>query len=209
MKLFLNKTSPYARMIRILLLEKDLTDEVEFCWCDPWNDDKQLIAENPAGKIPTLITDSGIPISESLLIACYLETLASKQKLIPQHRQESVFHLCGLAQGLMDAAFTTVVSKKHLSAEAENSVLAQRRLRAILRTLNRLEHSIENLSIKNELTIGDIATAVALEYLLFRLPELYSGSEYPKIESWLADISQSSSFISTRFSYTHWNWRCR
>jgi len=61
----MNNTSPYARMVRIVMLEKDLEDSVELCWCDPWSDDKFLIEKNSVGKIPALVCDSGITLSES------------------------------------------------------------------------------------------------------------------------------------------------
>ena len=35
---------------------------------DPWADDARLREANPATRVPTLITDEGIPLTESRLI---------------------------------------------------------------------------------------------------------------------------------------------
>lgn len=143
MKLYLNATSPYARMVRIIMLEKKLESKVELCWCDPWSDDEALLRQNPIGRIPTLVTDVGMAISESLLIALYLDEQCAVRPLISSDWKEEVFHVSGLGIGLMDAAFSTVISAKYLNNEANDSVLSQRRLRAIHRTLEHLEKNLE------------------------------------------------------------------
>ena len=198
MKLFLNRTSPYARVIRIVLLEKGLTDQTELCWCDPWNDDEQLLNENPASKIPTLVTESGIPISESLLIASYLNELVPENNLVPSDRKEQVYHLAGLGQGLMDASFTTVIDRKFSGGEENRSVPGERRLKAISRTLERLEANIEN-AFSAELSLGEIIVTVALDYLAFRLPELNMAQHYPQLENWRKTVIENKYFTMTAF----------
>ena len=42
MELYLNATSPYARLVRIVLLEKGLMNAVTLKWCDPWADDEMV-----------------------------------------------------------------------------------------------------------------------------------------------------------------------
>ena len=200
MKLFLNKTSPYARMTRIVVLEKGLEKRVALYWCDPWNDDEQLLAENPVGRIPVLITDQGTALSESLLIAGYLNEQQPTPSLVPEDRKEQVLHRVGLGQGLMDASFTTVISRKHLDAQANGSVLSQRRSRAIDRTLEQLDRCINRYSSDIDITLGDISVAVALEYLAFRLPETAVADRYPNLEAWRNAITQRTSFMTTPFS---------
>lgn len=200
MKLLLNKTSPYARMVRIVMLEKGLADRVELCWCDPWIDDEQLLAENPVGRIPTLVSDPGVPLTESLLIAHYLNDQDEGENLLPEARKEQVLQLAGLGLGLMDAAFSTVISRKYLNDEANDSVLSQRRLNAIERTLESLQSSMDRYSPPHEISLGDIAVAVALDYILFRLPQLDTAKRYPTLEVWRLNVTERQSFQSTEFS---------
>jgi len=199
MKLFLNKTSPYARMIRIILLEKNMIENLELCWCDPWSDDKDLLAENPVGKIPTLVLDTGLALSESLLIAFYLDSKDPSNHLLQNNLQEKVLHLAGLGQGLMDSAFTTVITKKYLNDSASESVLSQRRERAIQRTLEYLEENIPLYSALDAISMGDISVAVALNYLALRLPELNTANKYQKLELWRQKVSTRPSFKDTSF----------
>ncbi len=199
MKLFLNKTSPYARMTRIVILEKGLADSVRLCWCDPWGDDERLLSENPVGRIPTLVSATGIAISESVLIANYLDARGQGRPLVPDNRKEEVLHLVGLGQGLMDASFTTVISRTYLNDEANNSLISQRRWRAIWRTLEHLEHNIGLCSSIDEISMGDIAVAVALDYLTFRLPDLETAKKYSRLEAWRRNIAQRTSFQTTVF----------
>ena len=199
MKLLLNATSPYARMARIAILEKDLTNHVALVWSDPWSDDEYLLSNNPVGRVPTLMTKSGVSISESLLIAQYFDARFKEKPLIPQDRIEQVLHLVGLGHGLMDAAFLTVVSRKYLSNEAENSVLSKLRYQAIQRTISHLGQAITLNSPQSSVSLGDIAIAVALEYVDFRLPELNTTKNYPKLDDWLANIANRASFRATAF----------
>ena len=66
MQLLANTTSPDVRIARVALIEKGLN--IEPTIVDPWPDDTRLREANPATHVPTLITDDGIPLTESLLI---------------------------------------------------------------------------------------------------------------------------------------------
>ena len=198
MKLFLNSSSPYARVVHIVLIEKDLAESVELCWCNPWGEGVELLSENPTSKIPVLITESGLPIYESLLISGYLEDLGQPPPLIPQSRKVETYHLVGLGQGLIDATFTTVISEKYLGKNEQLLYLGQRRFRAIERTLQRLANNMIRLSATSP-CLGDIVIAVALDYLQFRLPELGLAHYWPELESWRTNIGQRSSFKRTSF----------
>lgn len=200
MKLFLNATSPYARMARITMLEAGLEQETELCWVDPWADDQQLLAVNPQAKIPALMTREGVALTESMLIARYFAEQAENEQGSSLQQGEQ---LAGLSQGLMDASFATVIGKKYLDEAANNSVLSQRRLRAIGNTLDYLEENLQHLSTGHGqlpiLTLGDISLAVALDYIDFRLPELLDATKYPYIGEWRLKVIARPSFSSTAF----------
>lgn len=198
MKLLLNATSPFARMVRIVVLEKGLEDDVELVSSDPWGDDEFLFTNNPLGRIPTLICDSGTPMCESHLIASYLDSIGHGEPLQPEEQKETVLHQAGLGQGLMEAAFTAVISRKYLDDKANDSVLSQLRWQAIERTLTYLENSIDRYPT-DALTLGDISVVVALDYIEFRLPELETAKKFPKLEAWRSTVAKHESFQSTAF----------
>ncbi|MFG6666973.1 glutathione S-transferase family protein [Halomonas sp. HNIBRBA4712] len=199
MHLYLNATSPYARLVRIVLLEKGLVEAVKLHWCDPWADDPELLEANPAGRIPALITTEGTTLSESLLIALYLDHAYPQRPLFPADRLAEVLHLAGLGQNLMDAAFNSVIARKHRGDEADSSVLGKRRHRAIKRILEQLNCELGNSPTNDTLSLGDIATAGALDYLAFRLPEVAWEEAYPGLAAWHGWVIGWTSFRETAF----------
>tara|TARA_R110002012_G_scaffold55315_9_gene141205 strand:- start:5607 stop:6209 length:603 start_codon:yes stop_codon:yes gene_type:complete len=199
MELYLNSTSPYARLVRIVLMEKGLADAVTLKWCDPWADDAELLKANPAGRIPALITEEGTKLSESMLIAVYLDSVSPNPPILPAANLREVLHLVGLGQNLMDAAFTTVIARKHVGNEIDESVLGQRRSRAIQRLLNQLSSELSQKQQASTIDLGEIAIAVALDYLAFRLPEMNWKEEYPQLHAWHVGVTARASFQETAF----------
>lgn len=200
MELYLNATSPYARLACIVLLEKGLTDAVTLKWCDPWADDADLLKANPAGRIPALVTEEGTALSESMLIAVYLDGVSPNKPMIPAASIGEVLHLAGLGQNLMDAAFTTVIARKHYGNEIDDSELGQRRSRAIQRLLKQLNSELGGKQQGSTINLGEIAIAVALDYLAFRLPEVNWEEEYPQLQAWHVGMTARESFQQTVFA---------
>lgn len=201
MELLLNRTSPYARIARIVALEKGCADKLVLVWSDPWNDDARLLQQNPVRRVPVLVTDDGYSITESLLIALYLDKIGSGETLLPPERYADTLQLTGWAQGLIDAAFTTMITRKYHGKEIADSVLGQRRLQAIERTLPVLNAAYAtSLSASGSLTLADIVVAVALDYIAFRLPEVEWQSKYPSLVALRARMLLRDSFSSTVFS---------
>lgn len=200
MQLYLNATSPYARVVRIAALEKGLAEAMTLRWCDPWSDDPTLLSVNPVGRVPALVTDDGQTLSESLLIVHYLNRLVHSPDLVPAPVQGEVLQQAGWGQGLMEAAFQTVIARKHQGSAADEGVLGQRRLRAIDRTLAALaDRGLGRLGAPG-VTLGGIVVAVALDYLLFRLPEVPWQERHPALVRWHREIRARRSFEQTRFA---------
>lgn len=194
MKLYLNASSPYARLVRVVALEKDL--QPELVWVDPWSNDPVLLAVNPALRIPALLTDAGVCLSESLLIALHLDQQANPGSLLPDATRDLVLQLAGLGQGLMDAAFGTVINRKFQGAAVDESTLGQRRLAAMQHSLARLGTLADGLA---DVNLGSLAVAVALDYLSFRLPELDWQQGYPALAAQQQVLLQRPSLQATAF----------
>lgn len=191
MQLLLNQTSPYARAARVTALEAGFGERLELLWSDPWNEDAQLLAANPANKVPVLITDEGTALSETLLICVHLHQLAGGSPLTAERLQ-----LAGLGQGLIDAAFGTVIARKHGGAAQDETVLGARRLAAIDPLLVRLQ---ETTALDAEgLDFGHYLVAVGLEYLNFRLPEI-DWSGHRRLVAFHQRLTERPSFTATTF----------
>lgn len=198
MQLFLNATSPFARVARIAALEKGLAERVQLVWSDPWNHDPALLAVHPQLRIPVLVTDEGQAIAESLLIAQYLDQIGTGPALVPPAQCAAVLAQASVGYGLMEAAFAVVIARKYQGAEADASVLGQRRLAALGRTLAQLEQTPPR-PVGADFGLDQITVAVGLEYVRFRLPALLSAEATPQLHAWLEAARQRPSLHATRF----------
>ena len=57
LKLISATPSPFARKVRVALMEKDIP--FDLTTVNPWNANERVHPHNPLGKIPFLITDPG------------------------------------------------------------------------------------------------------------------------------------------------------
>jgi glutathione S-transferase len=87
MKLYVTFTSPYARLARILVLEKALEDRVEIIAAKTRAADSPYYQVNPSGRVPYLIDDSGVGMEDSQLICAYLDNLDGKPRFHGPRRQ--------------------------------------------------------------------------------------------------------------------------
>jgi glutathione S-transferase len=118
---------------------------------------------------------------------------------MPDAKAARTLSLAGLGYGLMESAFNTVIQRKHQGDEADTSLLGQRRLRAIERTLNVLETNYAETA-EESLSVGDIVVVVALDYVAFRLPALQWQSGRPHLRARYSAICERQSFKDTTFA---------
>jgi len=69
MKLYITPGSPYARMVRIVVLEKGLQDRVETIVAKTRAADSPYYAINPSGRVPYLVREDGGGMEESVLVS--------------------------------------------------------------------------------------------------------------------------------------------
>ena len=87
MKLYVTFTSPYARLARILVLEKGLEERVEIVAAKTRVADSPYYQINPSGRVPYLIDDSGVGMEDSQIICAYLDSLDGKPRFHDPQRQ--------------------------------------------------------------------------------------------------------------------------
>ncbi len=75
MKLYITEGSPYARMARIVVLEKGLASRVEIVAAQTRLAESPYYRINPSGRVPYLIRDDGVGLEESAVICAYLDHL--------------------------------------------------------------------------------------------------------------------------------------
>jgi glutathione S-transferase len=165
MKLLASDTSPYARKTRIVALEKGVALDV--VTTNPLGEDTAALhAANPLGKIPALLLDDGVTLYDSRVICEYLDTIATGPVLIPASgvARFDCLRRQALADGVMDAAFNLVMEGRRPEAQRSKDWSARWRA-GILRGVAAMEAS-------EIFDLGAIASAAALGYLDFRLPDI-------------------------------------
>jgi glutathione S-transferase len=80
MKLYVTYTSPYARLARIIVIEKALEDRVEIIEAKARTPGSPYYQINPSGRVPYLIDDAGVGMEDSQLICAYLDSLDGKPR---------------------------------------------------------------------------------------------------------------------------------
>ena len=82
MKLYYTVTSPIARKCRIIARELNLIDKIDEVITTTRSENALIMQNNPNGMVPTLETDEGFNIVESMAICNYLEKQSHNNSLI-------------------------------------------------------------------------------------------------------------------------------
>lgn len=194
MKLYLNDASPYARLIRVLLIETGQNAETEMVLMDPWNAPAALLAANPASKVPALLLEDGTALSESGCIADYLIDRAGRPDLSPRSHAapERRWQVLGLGRAAIDCAFGAVIQQRF----APESPLAARWQDAVPRIAARLDALFAEQGVRGDQ--ADLTVAVAFEYVDFRLADLPWRDGAPALANAVAALGERASLKGTR-----------
>jgi glutathione S-transferase len=189
--------SPFARKVRIAAAVLELDDRIEIVAADTADPGDSLRHQNPLGKIPALILESGDVLFDSAVIVEYLDWLAGGGRIIPAEPVRRFRSLTqqALADGVMEAAvllrYESLWREPRMRSEPWIAYQGEK----ISRALAAFEHSPpEELS-----DVGTIALACALGYLDLRLEGAWRG-DHPRLVAWLDLFSAATpSFEATRF----------
>lgn len=194
MRILTNTTSPYARVARIALGEKgfDLSGtEI----VNPWNDDAKLLALNSAARVPTLETDEGLPLTESLLILLWLERKVPEPSLLSGPLDRTI-SLAGRAMGVIDAMANVVTNRMQVDPNFGEHRVGLRRRRTIVEGFRTLEADPPAYRGGTP-DIAVITTVVALDYLPLRFAEEPWVEPLPRLEALRAEVEERPAFRAT------------
>ena len=197
MKLYLNETSPYARLVRVLLLETGLDSETELVLVDPWASPDELLGVNPAAKIPALVLPDGTCLIESGCIAEFLIVASARADLCPVNGSPDRarrMEVLGLGRAAMDCAFGSVIQQRF----ADGSPLIGRWRAAVPRLAERLEGILTAAPPHALLDLADLTVAVSFAYVDFRLPEVEWRQRAPTLAERVVWLGDRFSFQETR-----------
>ena len=197
MKLYVTITSPYARLARIVVLEKSLQDRVEVIAAQTRVAGSPYYAINPSGRVPYLIDDAGIGMEDSQLICAYLDGLDGKPRLhpSPSDRDWAYGRLEARARSLCDGIAVWAREMSRPATERSPTILGHEAVRG-QRLADLFEREVVAPLLQGPPTMAHLVLAVALDFATDRgFGDLTDGR--PQLASWRARMDALASLRAT------------
>jgi len=197
MKLYITPGSPYARMARIVVIEKGLEKRVEVILAKTRAAGSPYYQTNPSGRVPYLVRDDGVGMEESALICAWLDQLDGKPAFgLPAGEAGwEARRLEGLARSLLDGLSVWLRETYRPENERSPGVIRHEQERAT-RLLELWEREIANPYMRGALNMAQLTLACALG-LEARNPDFDWRSGHAALCDWYAPIAARRSFVVT------------
>ncbi len=191
--------SPYARKVRIQLIEKQL--DFELITEVPWNKETTTPRYNPLEKLPVLITPHGESVFESRYINEWIEIKHPEPALMPADPDGklAVKRFEVIADGACDALVLMFFEKSRDAGKRSKPWFArqERKLDGALRDLaGRIGD--KTFCHGGQLTLADIAVGSLLGYVALRWPDHPWQETYPNLAQFSQAMEARDSFVSTK-----------
>lgn len=198
MRLWQNPASPFARKVRIVVREANLSARVEelATMVSPVSPNKDLAACNPLVKIPALQLDDGAVLYDSTVICEYLDTLNLGQRLIPPgDARWAALRLQALCNGILEAA---VLCRYEMAVRPEDfrwQGWIDGQFTKIRNGLDALEREVPHWGASFQ--IGQITAACVTGYLDFRFASEPWRDTRPQLAAWHQRVAMRASITAT------------
>ena len=198
MKLYITDGSPYARIVRVVVLEKGLQGRVEIVHAQTRVADSPYYRINPSGRVPYLVRDDGVGMEESALICEYLDHIDGKPTFdLPAGAQRwEARRLEALARSMMDGVAVWLREIRRPQNEQSPTIVQHEAERAA-RLADLWEREIAHPLMRGPLNLPQITLACALG-LEARFPSFsLSRSRHPELSEWTARMNERPSIAAT------------
>jgi len=197
MKLYVTYTSPYARLARIMVIEKALEDRVEVIAAKTRTRDSPYYQINPSGRVPYLVDDAGVGMEDSQLICAYLDSLDGKPRfhkpLTPP--DWAYLRLELMARSMCDGISVWTREMARPANERSPTVLAHEVARSH-RMADVFERLIADQALQDPIRMAHLIVAVALERARYcELDDL--TDRRPQLAKWMRPMSELASMRKT------------
>lgn len=196
MKLFHATASPYVRKVMVTAHELGLVDRLELVTAPstPLEPNPDLIARNPLGKIPVLVTDDAGTLFDSRVICRYLNHAAAGTLLGPNAAEFPIIGREAMAEGMIDAMLAAVYETR-FRGQAAMQAWIDAQIGKARRGMQAFDARIDDVS--GSLTIDQITLGVALGYADFRHGNLGWRDDCPALAAWYETFSVRPSMQAT------------
>jgi glutathione S-transferase len=189
MKLYGTATSPYARLTRIVMLEKGLEKQVELVWTKTRVPDDPILAVHPSGRVPVLILEDGTVLEDTPVIVDYLDSLVPPARFAHSADRRD-WHYRGIeatARAMIDGLAVWAREVIRPAQEQSSTVIGHEQRRAF-RLADHFESRTADPSLNGPLTMAQIYLFGALD-IERRLPAFNWRDNRPNLVAWHARIA--------------------
>jgi glutathione S-transferase len=198
MKLYITKGSPYARMVRVVMLEKGLENRIEVFPAQTRVPGSPYYGVNPSGRVPYLIRDDGVAFEDSKLICDYLDRLDGTPAFEPPSGEAGwqARRLESVATSMMDGI--AVWARELMRAEGDRSAtILKHEAERAERLATYWEAEINHPWMHGNLNMAQITLACALGFEPW-VPDFHWRTGRPKLSAWFDQITARPSFANTK-----------
>jgi len=176
--------SPFARKVRIAASVLGLADKIDVRPVNLDDSDDSIRAQNPIGKIPTLILEDGTAYYDSRVILEYLDHLAGGGRILPRDPAPrfAALRLQALCDGIADASLMQVYEKRYRPDDKHVQSWLDRQAEKVTRGLASLEAAPPKVDPVPD--VGQIALACALGYRDLRFGGTWR-KDHPRLVAWI------------------------
>lgn len=195
MKLYITPGSPYARMARIVALEKGLESRVEIIAAQTRAADSPYYRINPSGRVPYLIREDGVGVEESAVICAYFDHLDGSPAFDVRPDDWEARRLEAMARSMVDGL--AVWGRELTRPKGERSAtLLEHEAERARRMAELWEAEIDHPLMRGALSMAQITLACGLG-MEARNPHLHWRPRRPKLCDWYEPIAERASFAAT------------
>jgi glutathione S-transferase len=196
MQLYVTLTSPYARLARIVVIEKGLENRVEIVEAKTRIPDSPYYRVNPSGRVPYLVDDAGVGIEDSQVICAFLDNLDGEPRFHPTGGLDwPRRRLEASARSMLDSIAVWAREMARPESERSPTTLAHETART-QRMADYFEGEVARPELRDEASMAPWVLAVALETARIRkLGDLTVGR--PQLATWLAPMVERRSMLET------------
>lgn len=182
MKLLHSPLSPFSAKVRMAALLANIP--LDYQPVDTSADPADLLAANPLGRIPTLITDDGEPVHDSRVITQYLNRL-SGNKLFPRSaaKRLEAERMESLADGICDSLLLIIYERRFRPEEKAHQPWLDRQWDKAMRGVGYLNANPPKLP--KQINVGHLAVRALVGYLDSRFAGKWEKGN-GKLKRWAA-----------------------
>ena len=182
MKLYASPGSSFARKIRVMLIEKDVSHEVVMLNLWEPNDYQSV---NPIGKVPALKLDDGRVLINSPLIADYVDSKYPDPRFIPADPDArlEVRRWEAVADGVMDAVAVSLYENRFHDETARSQAFLDRQRGKIDAGLAAIDAFLGKRAwlVGDAMSLADLAISCHLGFVALRVPLFFPQERFANL----------------------------